>query len=124
MFTGIIHHQGLFKGYRSAKKELAVEVPPSFPALEIGESVAVDGGCLSLLRREADMLSFHISQETMAKTSLGLFRGGGKVNLGVPFPLPKPVRGHLGHGHLAGRGRVLKIVAKPPGRRLTISFPR
>ena len=124
MFTGIIHHQGLFKVYRPGKKELNVEVLPSFPALEIGESVAVDGVCLSLLRREANMLSFHISQETMAKTSLGLFRGGEKLNLELPLTLQNPVSGHLVSGHIDGLGRVLKIVAKPPGRRLTISFPR
>src|SRR4030066_378247 len=75
MFTGIIHHQGLFKVYRPAKKELNVEVPPSFPTLEIGESVAVDGVCLSLLRREAGTLFFHLSQATLALTSLGALHG-------------------------------------------------
>ena len=124
MFTGIIHHQGVFKGYRPAKKELAVEVLPSFPTLEIGESVAVDGVCLSLLRREANTLSFNLSQETVAKTSLGSLRGGERLNLELPLTLQTPVSGHLVSGHIDGLGRVLKIVAKPPGRRLAISFPR
>jgi riboflavin synthase len=124
MFTGIIHHQGFFKGYRPAKKELAVEVQPSFPALEIGESVAVDGVCLSLLRRETNTLSFNLSQETLAKTSLGSLRGGEKLNLELALTLQTPVSGHLVSGHIDGLGRVLKVVDKPPGRRLTISFPR
>jgi len=124
MFTGIIHYQGLFKGYRSAKKELAVEVPPSFPTLETGESVAVDGVCLSLLRREVDTLFFHLSQETLAKTSLGSFRGGDRLNLELPLTLQTPVSGHLVNGHVDGLGRVLRVVEKPPGRRLTISFAR
>jgi riboflavin synthase len=124
MFTGIIHHQGIFKGYRPAKKELAVEVQPSFPALEIGQSVAVDGVCLSLLRRETNTLSFNLSQETLAKTSLGSLRGGEKLNLELPLTLQTPVSGHLVSGHIDGMGRVLKVVDKPPGRRLTISFPR
>jgi len=124
MFTGIIHHQGLFKGYRSAKKELAVEVPMSFPALEIGESVAIDGVCLSLLRREVNTLFFNLSQETLAKTSLGSLRGGERLNLELPLTLQTPVSGHLVNGHVDGLGRVLRVVEKPPGRRLTISFAR
>lgn len=124
MFTGIIHHQGFFRGFRSAKKELAVEVPVSFPVLEIGESVAVEGVCLSLLRREANTLFFNLSQETLAKTNLGSIRGGGRLNLELPLTLQTPVGGHLVSGHIDGLGRVLRITEKPPGRRLTISFPR
>ena len=124
MFTGIIHHQGFFRGFRSAKKELAVEVPVSFPVLEIGESVAVEGVCLSLLRREANTLFFNLSQETLAKTNLGSIRGGGRLNLELPLTLQTPVGGHLVSGHIDGLGRVLRIAEKPPGRRLTISFPR
>jgi riboflavin synthase len=124
MFTGIIHHQGFFKGYRPAKKELAVEVLSSFPVLETGESVAVDGVCLSLLRREADMLSFHLSRETLAKTNLGLHREGENLNLELPLTLQAPISGHLVSGHVDGLGRVIRAVVKPPGRRVTISFPR
>jgi riboflavin synthase len=76
MFTGIIHHQGFFKGFRSARKEMAVEVPPSFPSLQSGESVAVDGVCLSLLRRDKNLLVFNLSQETLAKTRLRSLKQG------------------------------------------------
>src|SRR4030042_3068213 len=124
MFTGIIHHQGLFKVYRPAKKELNVEVLPSFPALEIGESIAVDGVCLSLLRREANTLFFNLSRETLAKTGLGSLRGEERLNLEVPLTLQTPISGHMASGHVAGLGRVLRAAEKPPGRRLTISFPR
>jgi riboflavin synthase len=124
MFTGIIHHQGFFKGYRSSRKELAVEVEPSFPALEIGESIAVDGVCLSLLRREANTLFFNLSRETLAKTGLGSLRGEERLNLEVPLTLQTPISGHMVSGHVDGLGRVLRAAEKPPGRRLTISFPR
>jgi riboflavin synthase len=124
MFTGIIHHQGLFKGFRSAKKELSVEVGPSFPTLQIGESVAVDGVCLSLLRRETSTLFFNISRETLAKTRLGSLRGEERLNLEVPLTLQTPISGHMVSGHVDGLGRVLRVAEKPPGRRLTISFPR
>jgi riboflavin synthase len=124
MFTGIIHHQGFFKGYRAGKKELAVGVEPSFPALETGESVAVDGVCLSLLRREANTLFFNLSRETLAKTGLGSLRGEERLNLEVPLTLQTPISGHMVSGHVDGQGRVLRAAERPPGRRLTISFPR
>jgi riboflavin synthase len=92
--------------------------------MEIGESVAVDGVCLSLLRRVADTLFFHLSQETLARTSLGSLRGGERLNLELPLTLQTPVSGHLVNGHVDGLGRVLRFVEKPPGRRLTISFAR
>jgi riboflavin synthase len=124
MFTGIIHHQGLFKAYRTGKQEMAIEVPPSFPNLEVGESVAVDGVCLSLLRREPDTLFFNLSQETIARTNLGRLKSGEKLNLELPLTLQSPLSGHLVSGHIDGLGKVLRIVEKAPGRRLTISFPR
>jgi riboflavin synthase len=124
MFTGIIHHQGIFLGYRSGKKDLAIEVPPSFPSLEEGESVAVEGVCLSLLRREAKTLFFNISQETLSKTNLGLLRRGEKLNLELPLTLQSPLSGHLVSGHIDGLGKVLRIVNRAPGCRLTISYPR
>jgi len=123
MVTGIIHHQGLFKGYRPATEELEVEVQPSFPAPETGESLAVDGVCLSLLRQHGKSLFFNLSGETLARTNLGSRRLGEKLNLELPLTLQTPLSGHLVTGHIDGVGRVLKVVAKPSGRRLTISFP-
>ncbi len=124
MFNGIIHHQGSFKSYRPAKGELAVEVSSSFPALEIGESVAVDGVCLSLLRREMDTLYFNLSRETLVKTSLGSLHGKDRLNLETPLTLQTPLSGHLVTGHVDGLGRVLRVVERPSGRRVTVSFPR
>ncbi|MBN2409259.1 MAG: riboflavin synthase [Candidatus Aminicenantes bacterium] len=124
MFTGIIHHQGLFKGYASGRRELAVEVPEAFPSQREGESIAVEGVCLSLLRREANTLFFNLAQETLARTNLGSLKRGLKLNLEPPLTLQSPLSGHLINGHIDGVGKVLRIVEKAPGRRLTISLPR
>ncbi len=124
MFTGIIQYQGHFEGYRAGKREIALEVPPSFPALDRGESVAVEGVCLSLLRRESNRLFFNLSQESLAKTNLGTLRSGEKLNLELPLTLQSPLSGHLVSGHVDGLGKVLRILDKAPARRLTISFPR
>ena len=123
MFTGIIHHQGIFKGYRKGNRELAVEAPPSFPELRIGESVAVNGVCLSLTRREGGVFYFDLSQETLSRTNLGSLKSGEKLNLEPPLTLQSLLSGHLVSGHIDATGRVLRIAARKSGRRLTISFP-
>lgn len=123
MFTGIIHHLGRFKGYRRGKQEIAIEAPPSFKSIEIGESISVNGACLSLIRRERNTLFFNLSQETLEKTTLGSFRPGEMVNLEQPLTLSSPLSGHLITGHVDSRGKVIKIIQTEKGKRLTISFP-
>ena len=123
MFTGIIHHTGLFRGYRRGKQEIVVEAPSISSLIEIGESLAVNGICLSLIKKENNALFFNLSQETTQRTNMGSLRRGEKVNLEQPLTLSSPLSGHLLTGHVDSRGKVLKISVKKPGKKLTISFP-
>ncbi|MFB0565038.1 MAG: riboflavin synthase [Candidatus Aminicenantaceae bacterium] len=122
MFTGIINHIGLFKGYRQAKQEIAVEAPSLSSQLDIGESVAVNGVCLSLIKKEKHMLFFNLSQETLQKTNLAHLRHGDKLNLEPPLTLSSLLSGHLVTGHVDSKGKVLKILDKKPGKRITVSL--
>ena len=123
MFTGIIQHQGLFKGYDRGKKLLTIEASAPFPSLNIGESVAVDGVCLSLTKSEGNTLAFNLSLETISKTTLGALKPGAKLNLELPLTLQSRLSGHLVTGHVDGMGKVLRIVERIPGKRLVVSFP-
>ena len=123
MFNGIINHTGRFKGYRRGKFEIAVDAPSISSRIEIGESVSVNGVCLSLVRKEKDTLFFNLAQETIQKTNLGLLRQGQKINLELPLTLSSLLSGHLITGHIDSPGKVLKITDVKPGKRLTISFP-
>jgi riboflavin synthase len=123
MFTGIIHHLGQFKGYRRGKQEIAIEIPRNLPRVETGESVAVNGVCLSLIKRERDTIFFNLSQETRQKTTLGSLRPGERINLEQPLTLSSPLSGHLITGHVDSRGKVLKIMKREKGTRLTVSYP-
>jgi len=124
MFTGIIQHLGIFKGYGRGKQELILEAPAGFPGLPPGESVAVNGVCLSLTREEGRRLVFDLSQETLLKTHLGSLRPGDRLNLEVPLTLQSLLSGHLLTGHIDGRGRVLGLTEKKPGKRLRVGFLR
>lgn len=123
MFTGIISHQGIFHGYRKGRSELVLEAPGLAAKLAAGDSLAVNGVCLSLVAADRGGLHFNVSMETLEKTTLGALRPGDGLNLELPLTLAAPLGGHLVSGHVDAVGKVLKIAARPPGKRLTVSFP-
>jgi riboflavin synthase len=123
MFTGIVSHQGLVRGYRNGRTELVVEAPGLAPKLAPGDSLAVDGVCLSLLAADRAGLRFNLSRETLERTTLGALKPGDRLNLELPLTLAAPLSGHLVSGHIDGMGKVLKVSSRPPGKRLTVAFP-
>ena len=123
MFTGIITRQGTFRGFRQGRKEMLVEAPGFAAKLAAGESVAVNGVCLSLLASDRDGLRFNLSRETLEKTTFGALRPGDRLNLELPLTLASPLSGHLISGHVDAVSKVLKVSSRPPGKRVTLSFP-
>ncbi|MGZ5469367.1 MAG: riboflavin synthase [Candidatus Aminicenantales bacterium] len=123
MFTGIIARQGRFRGYRQGRSEAAVEAPGFEDKLATGDSIAVNGVCLTLAGRDGSVLRFDLSRETLAKSTLGSLKPGDLLNLELPLTLATPLSGHLVSGHVDGVGTVARISSRPPGRRLTVSFP-
>lgn len=123
MFTGIISRQGTFRGFRKGRGEMLVEAPGFAPKLAAGESVAVNGVCLSLLASDREGLCFNLSRETLEKTTLGALKPGDRLNLELPLTLASPLSGHLVSGHVDAVGKVLKVSSRPPGKRVTLSFP-
>jgi len=123
MFTGIIHHSGIFKEYRLGKQELVLEAPDLSDQLDRGESLAVNGVCLSLIRTEKNSLFFNLSKETLSRTNLGSLRKGERLNLELSLTLSSPLSGHLVSGHIDSTGKVLNVRKRGIGRRITFSFP-
>lgn len=124
MFTGIITSIGVFQGYRQGRREILVEAAGAASKLEPGASLAVDGVCLSLVRRDGSGLVFGLSKETLDGTTLGLLRAGARLNLELPVTPSSLLSGHLVSGHVDAVGKVARVVARRPGKRLTVSFPR
>ena len=121
MFTGIIQQSGRFRGFAKGKTELLVEA--SGLAVEIGGSVAVDGVCLSVIRREDKIRAFNLSQETLSRTTLGRIKPEAPLNLELPLTLSAPLGGHLMSGHVDFVGTLKRVQAKSPGRRLVFGLP-
>ncbi len=123
MFTGIISHSGIFKGFRKGKKEMVVEASSLADRIEVGESLAVNGVCLSLTQKQKSLFFFSLSQETLQSTTLGSLRPGGKLNLELPLTLSAPLGGHVVTGHIDSRGKVRQALRTKTGLRLTVSYP-
>jgi riboflavin synthase len=123
MFTGIISHQGRFRGYGRGRAELTVEAPGLAGKVATGDSVAVNGVCLTLAGIERGACRFDLSKETLARSTLGGLKPGDILNLELPLTLASPLGGHLVSGHVDGVGTVTRIVSRPPGKRLALSFP-
>jgi riboflavin synthase len=123
MFTGIITHIGIFKEFRAGKQEMAIESPELTSRLGIGDSLAVNGVCLSLIKKEKSILFFDLSKETLDRTSLGSLRRGDRLNLELSLTLSTPLSGHLVTGHIDSTGKVMAIQKRGKGKRMTVSFP-
>ena len=108
MFTGIISHIGRFVAYRRGRQEIVIEASSEVLQLNIGESLAVNGVCLSLIKKEKTQASFSLSGETLQKTNLGACRRGDILNLERPLTLSAPLSGHLVSGHIDGTEKLLR----------------
>ena len=123
MFTGIITHKGEFQGFQKGRREISLRVPELEGTLRLGDSLAVNGVCLSLIRKDADLLFFNLSEETLKETTLGSLKKGDPLNLETSLTLAAPLGGHLVTGHVDGVGRVQRIIPKSGGKRIAITFP-
>jgi len=121
MFTGIVQQSGRFRGFAKGKTELLLEAPGL--AVEIGGSVAVDGVCLSVIRRENRIWAFNLSQETLSRTTLGRVRPEAPLNLELPLTLSAPLGGHLISGHVDFVGILKRVQPRSPGKRLVFGLP-
>ncbi|MGD0782778.1 MAG: riboflavin synthase [Candidatus Aminicenantales bacterium] len=120
MFTGIVQHSGRLRGFAKGRTELLVEAPGL--AVEIGGSVAVNGVCLSVIRREDKILAFNLSQETLSRTTLGRIKPEAALNLEMPLTLSAPLGGHLMSGHVDFVGTLKRVQSKAPGKRLVFGL--
>ncbi|OUX38754.1 MAG: hypothetical protein CBE26_00575 [Kiritimatiellaceae bacterium TMED266] len=112
MFTGIIQRVGkVLRLERDGEAgRLVIAVEPAFDrSIELGESIAVNGTCLTVAGEESGGFVFDVLAETFDKTSLGALEAGGRVNLELALAMGDPLGGHLVTGHVDETGYVLAI---------------
>jgi riboflavin synthase len=121
MFTGLVEEVGEVLSFRGSR--LAVRARTVLEDTALGQSVAVNGACLTVVDRDAAHLAFDLGPETLARTALGDLEPGAGVNLERPLRLGGLVGGHLVQGHVDGVGTVKWLTAEGETARLRLACP-
>ena len=114
MFTGLIESTGTIlavtpPAHPAGPIRLTVSAPTLAPRLTLGDSIAVNGVCLTALDLTADQFSADLAQETVERTTLASLSTGRLVNLELPTPAGSPLGGHVVQGHVDGVGTLLAL---------------
>ena len=126
MFTGIIEGVGRLAGIDtgSGDARLAIEVGNlPFNEVQLGESIAVNGVCLTVVAFSASRFEADASNETLSLTTLGALRPGALLNLERAMRPTDRLGGHLVSGHVDGVGQVLDIQPDARAQRWRFSAP-
>jgi riboflavin synthase len=107
MFTGLIEQIGTVRSLRRQGAGAELEIAAGFRELVAGESVAVNGACLTVTRFGREWFEAGISAETLARTTLGALQAGDRVHLERALRLGDRLGGHLVSGHVDAVGRVI-----------------
>jgi riboflavin synthase len=98
-------------------------VPVVAGSARVGDSVAVDGCCLTVARRDGPVLAFNAVAETLRRTTLGGLAAGDRVNIEPALRVGDPMGGHWVQGHVDGIGEVVRIEEEGEARNVTFSAP-
>lgn len=131
MFTGIVQGTGKIVSFRGGRKggkpqcgKLTVACGISLNGLKRGESVAVDGCCLTVVGHRRKSLVFDVSDETVRKTKIKSYGHGTVVNLERAMKSGDRFGGHFVLGHVDGVGRIERIRKNPGSIVMTVSYPK
>jgi riboflavin synthase len=125
MFTGIIVAQGVIaeRCERGGDLQLGIDAPTLESRLAVGDSVSVEGVCLTATRIEGPRFRADVSRETLSKTTLGTLETGAHVNLEPALRAGDALGGHLVSGHVDAVGTVAAIDSDARSHRFTFELP-
>jgi riboflavin synthase len=124
MFTGLIEAVGEIAEVKPTPSGYRLRVATSLaPELQPGDSLGVDGVCLTVVSADAEGIHADVSPETARVTTLGSARRGARVNLERPLRADGRVGGHFVQGHVDGTGAIEEIRPEGDSHWLTLTFP-
>jgi riboflavin synthase len=125
LFTGLIQEVARVEGVdrREGILRLTLRAPLTTEKIKIGDSVAVNGCCLTAVELKAPLVSFEAVPETLQRTALGQLKTGNPINLELPLTLGEGLGGHYVQGHVDGTAEVLSLIPEGEGKRLKVRLP-
>ncbi len=126
MFNGIIETTGkivFIENSRSKSTRFVIDAGQIAKQLNPGDSLAVDGVCLTVTQRSGRKVTVDISPETLKRTNFRTRSDGMRVNLEMPITVSTFISGHFVQGHVEGLGRTVKWKRKGSDVRLRVELP-
>ena len=125
MFTGIITELGTIESLEVGEglSRMAISGPTTTRDLAQGDSVAVNGVCLTVVGIDGEVFHVEAVAETMDRTSLGSLRVGGSANLERPMSAAGRFDGHIVQGHVDGVGTIVDLTPDGSSMRVRIAMP-
>ena len=125
VFTGIVRELGVVVEAEEAGggRALVVRAPETAGRTRIGDSVAIDGCCLTATDVDARAVSFHAVPETIARTTLGDLERDDEVNIEPAIRAGEELGGHYVQGHVDAVGRIQSVEAEGEGLRVFVEAP-
>lgn len=125
MFTGLIEEVGqcVFLEHSGQGARLFVAAGACAASAEVGESIAVNGCCLTAVALEGGNVGFDLLEETLQRTNLGVLQPGAAVNLERALAADGRLGGHFVQGHVDGAVKLLDVTEKGSDLRLDFELP-
>ncbi|MDQ3615124.1 MAG: riboflavin synthase [Actinomycetota bacterium] len=125
MFTGLVEELGVVEGIEDQGDAVRLVVRGQHVLADVvlGDSIAVNGCCLTVAERELETFTADVMRETLEKTSLGLLEPGSKVNLERAVTATTRLGGHIVQGHVDGTGTVHSRSSSEHWELVKISLP-
>jgi riboflavin synthase len=125
VFTGIVGEMGTIEAISATPDgaRLRLSAPGTAPDCAIGDSVAIDGCCLTVVEAGGGTLEFDAVAETLRRTTLGGLRPGDRVNVEAAMRVGDRLGGHWVQGHVDGVGEVTAVEPDGDGVRVTFAAP-
>lgn len=125
VFTGIVRERGKVAAVAGGAGgvRLVVDAPRTAAASALGDSVSIDGVCLTVTAVEAGRLAFDAVPETLDRSSLGALAEGAEVNVEPALRAGEPLGGHVVQGHVDALGRVRSVQPEGEGLRVWFDAP-
>jgi len=125
MFTGIIEGSGTISGIKPSgqSRRMAIDADYELDNTKIGDSIAVNGACLTVVSFSGRRFEVDVSPETVVKTTLGKAKIGDSVNLERALRISDRIDGHLVSGHIDGIGTIKSIKTEENAIIITFNIP-
>ncbi|MEO5708520.1 MAG: riboflavin synthase [Nocardioidaceae bacterium] len=125
MFTGIVEELGVVESLEDQGDaiRLTLRAPHVITDARLGDSISVNGCCLTVAQRDGETFTADVMRETLSKTSLGALEPGARVNLERAVTATTRLGGHIVQGHVDGTGSVVRREASEHWEVVEISLP-